>query len=191
MLTFHWFGKNVHVDARRYLLQTERLGLRPFSGDDLAVMAELFRNPGFMRFSGSTLYSCEQTAAFLEKVMNWDRTGQPSEFAVIVCQTDQLIGYCGFLHQEVDGQPEIEIAYRLHPDFWNRGLAAEAAHAVRDHAFRDLKLPRVIFLIHPDNAASRRVTEKNGMRLEKETVFRGFPAQVFAITRDEWLEKTR
>ncbi len=56
----------------------QRLGLRPFSCDDLDVMAELFRNPGFMRFSGGTLSSCEQTAAFLEKVMNWDGTGQPS-----------------------------------------------------------------------------------------------------------------
>ncbi len=174
---------------QRHFLPTERLRLRPFSGHDLEVMAVLFRNPGFMRFSGGALYSREQTAGFLKKVMNWDGASQPSQFAVIVRQTDQLIGYCGFLHQEVDGQPEIEIAYRLHPDFWNRGLATEAAQAVRDHAFRDLKLPRVISLIHPDNAASRRVAEKNALKLEKETIFRGFPAQVFAMAREEWLER--
>jgi RimJ/RimL family protein N-acetyltransferase len=65
-------------------------------------------------------------------------------------------------------------------------LATEAATAVRDHAFLDLKLPRVISLIHPDNIASRRVAEKIGMTHEKETVFRGFPTIVFAISRGVW-----
>jgi RimJ/RimL family protein N-acetyltransferase len=55
---------------------------------------------------------------------------------------------------------------------------------VRDHAFADLKLPRVISLIHPDNIASQRVAEKIGMKIEKETVFRGIPHLVFAITRE-------
>ena len=98
-----------------------------------------------------------------------------------------MIGYCGFFHQQVDGTEEIEIGYRFDPDYWSRGLATEAARAVRGHAFRDLKLQRVISLIHPDNAPSRRVAEKNGMKIEKKTVFRGFPTLVFAITREQWL----
>jgi RimJ/RimL family protein N-acetyltransferase len=98
-----------------------------------------------------------------------------------------LIGYCGFFHQQVDGTEEIEIGYRLDPDYWSRGLATEGAQAVRDHAFRDLKLPRVISLIHPDNLPSRRVAEKSGMEIEKKTVFRGFPTLVFAISREQWL----
>jgi RimJ/RimL family protein N-acetyltransferase len=96
---------------------------------------------------------------------------------------DTLIGYCGFFHQQVDETNEIEIGYRLHPDYWNQGLATEAATAVRDHAFGDLKLPRVISLIHPDNVASRRVAQKIGMRFERSTVFKGFPTQIFALNR--------
>jgi RimJ/RimL family protein N-acetyltransferase len=82
---------------------------------------------------------------------------------------------------------EVEIGYRLDPAYWNRGLITEAARAVRDHAFEDLKLPRVISLIHPENIPSRRVAEKNGMKIEKEITFRGFPTLVFAITREQWL----
>jgi len=116
-----------------------------------------------------------------------ERRGLPSQFAIIHLADNRLIGYCGFFHQEVDGTEEIEIGYRLDPDYWSGGLATEAARAVRDHAFRDLKLQRVISLIHPDNAPSRRVAEKIGMNLEKKTVFRGFPTLVFAITREQWL----
>jgi [ribosomal protein S5]-alanine N-acetyltransferase len=142
-------------------------------------------NLDFMRFSLGVL-TREQTAAFLEKVLHWDRAGLPSQFAVIISSNGTLAGYCGFFHQQVDGTDEIEIGYRLHPDYWKQGLATEAAQAVRDHAFRDLQLGRVISLIHPDNIASRRVAEKNGMIFEKETVFRGFPTLVFAITRQHW-----
>jgi [ribosomal protein S5]-alanine N-acetyltransferase len=60
---------------------------------------------------------------------------------------------------------------------------------VRDHGFRDWKLSRVISLIHPQNIPSRRVAEKNGMQVEKEITFRGFPTLVFAIAREQWLAK--
>jgi len=123
----------------------------------------------------------------LRKFLSWNQAGLPSQFAVIFRRNNKLIGYCGFLHQQVDGRDETEIGYRLHPDYWGQGLATEAARAMRDHAFSDLKLSRVISLIHPDNLPSRRVAEKNGMRPEKETVFRGFPTRVFAITRERWL----
>ena len=171
--------------ANGSVLETPRLILRAFREDDIDPLAALMANPDFMRFSLG-IFSRSQTSAFLDKVLNWNRAGLPSQFAVILRETHELIGFCGFLHQVVDDTNEIEISYRLHPSHWNRGLATEAAKAVRDHGFRDLHLPRLISLIHPENTPSRRVTEKNGMILEKETVFRGFPTFVFAISREEW-----
>jgi RimJ/RimL family protein N-acetyltransferase len=168
------------------ILETPRLILRPFREDDLDFLVPLMANTDFMRFSLG-VYSREQTAAFLDKVIGWQRRDLPSQFAVIHRERNRLIGYCGFFHQQVDGIDEIEIGYRLHPDSWNQGLATEAAQAVRDHGFSDLNLPRVISLIHPDNLPSRRVAEKNGLTLEKKTVFRGFPTLVFVIRREEWL----
>ena len=167
-------------------LETARLILQPFREEDVDVLAELMANADFMRFSLG-VFSRDQTISFLEKLIDWDRRGRPSQFAVLHRDDHRLIGYCGFFHQHVDGTNEIEIGYRLHPDYWNKGLATEAARAVRDHAFADLKLARVISLIHPDNLPSRRVAEKNGMNVEKEALFRGFPTLVFAINREQWL----
>ena len=169
------------------ILQSARLVLRPFQPQDLDLLAELMANPGFMRFSLG-VHSREQTAAFLDKILLWQDEGLPSLFAAMHSVDHRMIGYCGFYHQQIDQINEIEIGYRLHPDYWNRGLMTEAAQAVRDHGFRDLKLPRVISLIHPDNIPSRRVAEKNGMILEKETLYRGFRTFVFAITRERWLQ---
>jgi RimJ/RimL family protein N-acetyltransferase len=167
------------------IIETPRLLLRNFVESDLDEMAELMANPDFMRFS-SGVFSREKTTSFLfDRVIAAARAGQPSLLAAILREEKKLIGYCGFFRQIVDEVEEIEIGYRLHPDYWNRGLATEAAQAVHDYAFSVLKLKRVISLIHPDNHASRRVTEKNGMTLEKETTFRGFPVLVFVSERKD------
>jgi ribosomal-protein-alanine N-acetyltransferase len=168
------------------LLETPRLILRSFRKEDLDRLAELFANPDFMRFSLG-VYNRQQTADFLDKITGWECAGLPSLLALELKEERALIGYCGFYHHPPDVTEDVEIGYRLHPDYWNRGLMTEAARAVRDHAFRDLKLPRVISLIHPENTASLRVAEKNGMTVEKEIIFRGFPTKVFALSREQWL----
>jgi ribosomal-protein-alanine N-acetyltransferase len=164
-------------------LQTGRLRLRAFTEADIDRMAMLMANKDFMLFSLG-IFTREKTAEFLDKVMVRDREGRPSQFGVIFRENDRLIGYCGFFAQIVDGIEELEIGYRIDPTYRNRGIATEAARAVRDYAFSELCLPRVMSLIHPDNVPSRRVAEKNGMTLEKETVFRGFPTLVFSVRRE-------
>ncbi len=129
-------------------LETERLILRRFREEDVDVMARLSANPDFMRFSLGVFTEHKQTVAFIEKVIGWDRAGIPSQFAVVPRGEKAIIGYCGFFHH-ADVPVEIEIGYRLNPDYWNRGLITEAARTVRDHGFADLKLLRVISLIHP------------------------------------------
>ena len=168
-------------------LKTERLILRSFRKEDIDVMAKLFANADFMRFSLGVFTKRKQTVAFIEKVMGWDRAGIPSQFAVVPCGDEEVIGYCGFFYHPEQGIEDIEIGYRLNPKYWNRGLMTEAARAVRDQGFRHWKLSRVISLIHPENIPSRRVAEKNGMKVEREITFRGFPTLVFAITREQWL----
>jgi [ribosomal protein S5]-alanine N-acetyltransferase len=52
--------------------------------------------------------------------------------------SSQTIGYCGLTRDPHRCAPnETEIGYRLIRDFWGRGLATEAASAVRDYASRN------------------------------------------------------
>ena len=166
-------------------LETHRLILRFFREEDMDAMARLFANSDFMRFSLGP-YTRERTHTILQKFLSWEEAGLPSQFAVVLRENNQILGYCGFLHHP-ELPNEVEIGYRLDPDYWNRGLITEAARAVRDYGFRDCKLSRVISLIHPENIPSRRVAEKNGMKVEKEITFRGFPTLVFAISREQWV----
>lgn len=75
-----------------------------------------------------------------------------------------LIGEAGL--QPLAGNPdEVEIGCTLARAAWGRGLAAELTTACVRLAFTVLELDRVFAVVRPDNAASRAVTEKLGMRL--------------------------
>ncbi len=93
----------------------------------------------------------------------------------------ELIGDCGIVVQQVEGEALYEIGYHLRRDFWGQGLATEAAIACRDWAFANLKAERLISLIRPENLASRRVAERVGMTIWKEIDWRGFRHCVYAV----------
>jgi RimJ/RimL family protein N-acetyltransferase len=88
----------------------------------------------------------------------------------------------GLLRQSVNGQDEFEVSYMIDQPFWRRGLAAETASAVRDYAFRERRLPRVVSLIRPDNLPSQGVARKLGMRQDATTPHAGREHLVFAVT---------
>jgi RimJ/RimL family protein N-acetyltransferase len=97
------------------VLETSRLILRPFREEDVDLLPELMANTDFMRFSLG-VFTREQTRGFLDKIIGWEL---PSQFAVIHRSDNRLIGYCGFFRHQIDGTEEIEIGYRLHPDYWS------------------------------------------------------------------------
>ena len=95
----------------------------------------------------------------------------------------ELSGYCGLVRREIDGAKEIEVGYTLARSAQGRGIATEAARACMNYAFHELGENRVISLIRPENLPSRRVAERNGMTVEKETDFLGLPHLVYVAIR--------
>src|ERR1700730_6753965 len=95
----------------------------------------------------------------------------------------KMIGDCGIILQQVDGEQLYEIGYHLRRAFWGQGLATEAAGACRDWAFAHLKTERLISLIRPENLPSCRVAERVGMIVWKEVNWRGLPHYVYSIER--------
>lgn len=107
-------------------------------------------------------------------------------FAVVEQNSRNVIGYCGlFFVEDVNGQSEVEIGYRLVRSAWGQGYATEAVRAVRDFAFSTLGMKRLIAIIDPSNLASIRVAEKIDMHYEADVMFEGYtsPDHVYVVTR--------
>jgi RimJ/RimL family protein N-acetyltransferase len=149
-------------------LETPRLCLRLMQLSDLDDLLRIFGDPKVMASFGVATFNREQMERWMQRnIRHQDRYGY-GLFSVILRSEGLLIGDCGLENMEVDGDQETELGYDFRSDYWNQGFATEAASAVRDYAFDVLHLPRLISFIRVGNAASRRVSEKIGMRLVAE-----------------------
>ncbi len=85
----------------------------------------------------------------------------PKEYAVVLKESSDYIGYCGFQYCSVlDG---IEILYGYAKEYWGNGYAIEAAKAVLDFGIAELKYEEVVAAVNYDNVASDKVLIKIGM----------------------------
>lgn len=162
-------------------LETECLFLRPYTSGDLDFFASLWEDPEVVRYIGEGVTrNREQAAERLERII----AGYESGYGLLTMwhkQNRRLVGQAGLVRQEVDGKSEIELGYWLARDFWGQGFATEAAVALRDHAFNDIGLHRIISLIQPGNPASIAVAERIGMTLEREATFKGQAVCVYSM----------
>jgi ribosomal-protein-alanine N-acetyltransferase len=100
--------------------------------------------------------------------------------------TGGFAGRGGLRHLEVGGGPEIEVAYALVAELWNRGLATEMAVAIVRLAFEELRIDNLVCFTQPTNYASRRVMEKAGFRYERDIVHAGLPHVFCRLDRGSW-----
>lgn len=169
------------------ILQTPRLLLRELTDADHEALYEMHLDPRMNRFLGGPPPPRETYWRQVRET--WPAYYARHGFglwATVRREDGRLLGRCGLLSQEIDGERQVEVAYALAPEFRGRGYAAEAARASRDHAFRTLEVPHVISLILPDNTASIRVAERNGMTFGKMADFKGYRLCVYRITREAW-----
>jgi RimJ/RimL family protein N-acetyltransferase len=149
-------------------LRTERLILRRWQVTDLAPFARINSDPDVVQFLGSAPLSETDTRALMDRIEeHWKKWGY-GLWALDLSKDARMIGFIGLTHHKWYPD-DVEIGWRLDPAYWGRGLATEGATAALDHGFTILRIDRVISVIHRDNLASRRVAEKIGLTLWKET----------------------
>jgi RimJ/RimL family protein N-acetyltransferase len=166
------------------ILETERLRLRHLEPADLDDLYALYRDPEMRRYFPDGTLTLEETREELEWFMNGHpRRPELGLWATVDKASGRFLGRCGLLMWQIDGREEVEVAYLIDKRYWGRGLATEAAAAIRDHAFETLGLSRLVCLIDQDNAASIRVAEKIGMAFEKEGRDELGPFWLYAIER--------
>lgn len=171
-----------------YRLETERLRIRSLTNADFTAVPRILDieltepedEPDLearKRWLDWTILGYEQL----------DALHQPpfGERGVVLKETEELIGLCGFApcmdryeqlpglaHEEVN-RPinwttnEIGLYYAVSPAYQGRGFASEAARALLDYGFGELRLKRIIATTTYDNLASQAVMRKLGMNIRR------------------------
>jgi RimJ/RimL family protein N-acetyltransferase len=166
-----------------FVLETERLLLRPMTIDDVDALLPMFTDPVVMASFGGVLFDRDQMERWVRRNLAHQEVHGYGLFTVVLRESGAVVGDCGLEHMEVLGAPEVEVGYDLRSGYWGRGLATEAAIAVRDFAFGELGLERLISLIRAGNAASVRVAEKVGMSAERTFERGGVEYRMYSISR--------
>jgi [ribosomal protein S5]-alanine N-acetyltransferase len=174
-------------------LETERLILRDFVEEDWERVLEYGSHPLYLRY-----YEwIERTPDSVKAFIGWflDQQTQVPRFkfqlAITLKSNHLLIGNCG-VRMDHAGAVEADIGYELDPNYWNRGYATEAAHAIMDFGFQRFGVHRIWAHCIADNLASAHVLEKLGMqregRLREKEYFKGrwWDTLIYAILADEW-----
>ena len=173
-------------------LATERLLIRPLTLDDLpAIHRILDVELAEADFGGDGAQTLADRRAWLEwTVLAYQQLAslyQPpyGERGIALKEGGVLIGAVGFAPllmpfgllpgfaaeaAEAAQEPytaEVGLYWAVSPAHQRRGYATEAARAMIEYAFRELRLKRILATTTHDNLASQGVMRKLGMRLEK------------------------
>jgi RimJ/RimL family protein N-acetyltransferase len=141
------------------VLETERLVLRGPQAADWPAFRE-YRLSGRTLFTGGVKKPHEAAEQFASFFGHWVLRG----FGRLIAEdraSGQPLGHFGPMQWEDDG--EVELTWSL----WTagaegRGLATEAALALRDWVFGRLRLPVAVAMVHRDNAASHAIARRLG-----------------------------
>ena len=146
-------------------LETERLALVPFNGELIVAL----RSPGLLaRALGAGVpegWPDEELSRLLEWYAPWvaedsGRLGY-GPWLIVAQPEHSVVGSAGFTGTPSNGA--IELGFGIHPDFRNRGYAAEAARALVDWGLAQPSVERIVARCDPGNAQSIRVLKKIGM----------------------------
>jgi [ribosomal protein S5]-alanine N-acetyltransferase len=163
-----------------FRLETAHLVLREMRADDAKALLKVFSDPVVMAsFPGTPPFDRARMEAWVDRNLTHQTEHGYGLFSVIHKTNGVLIGDCGLERMEIG----VELGYDLRRDYWDRGLATEAATAVRDFAFTTLGQDQLVSLIRVGNDRSRRVAEKIGMSLAHDLKRNGAEYWLYRIDR--------
>jgi ribosomal-protein-alanine N-acetyltransferase len=164
------------------ILETERLILDTWQTSDWTAFRPIATDADVMRYiTGGAPWTDDQIRGFVERQVKLYSERGFCRWKLLSKADGELIGFCGVGFWR--DAPDPEIGWWLARRCWGRGLATEAAEAALRDAFERVRLERIISVAMRENAASIRIMEKLGLKLECEFENEGVRLVRYAINR--------
>lgn len=160
---------------------TERLRFRRLTNADRTWWSGFLDQPEALRYLFMQPGDPANVATWFERTFHRYQQYGTGLMVVEDRGTGEALGQCGLLVQQVEGARELEVGYHFMPAHWGKGYATEAARGCMDFAAKNALGPSVISLIHPENARSRAVAQRNGMNYDRITIWRDHVVEVYRL----------
>lgn len=146
------------------ILETQRLQLREMQQEDYGALCKIVQDEDVM-YAYEGAFSDKEAQDWLNKVFLRYKEDGISLWAVVLKDTNEMIGQCGLLRQTWKEKPILEVGYLFQKAYWHKGYATEAARACKEYAFDVLHEKEVFSMIRDSNIASQNVALRNGMHV--------------------------
>ena len=175
--------------------EIKRLILRPLEVADATQVQELFPHWEIVRYLRNVVpwpYPPDGALQYLrEAALPAMRRGKAWHWTLrLKTEPQQVIGFISLMKSENENR-----GFWMGLPWQGRGLMSEACDAVTDFWFDVLKFPVLRAPKAIANSASRRISEKQGMRVvgneERDYVSGRLPGQVWEVTAEEWRKHRR
>lgn len=170
------------------ILETERLTLREMRQSDYSALCKILQDEEVMvAYEGA--FTDEEIQQWLDRQLKRYQEDGFGLWAVILKETNEMIGQCGLTMQDCEEKQVLEIGYLLQKAYWHQGYASEAAIACKEYAFEKLNAEEVFSMIRDTNIASQKVAIRNGMMVADQFMkhYRGvdMPHLLYSVKRTE------
>jgi len=146
------------------ILETERLFLREINKLDYDSLCRILQDKDVM-YAYEHAFSDQECSSWLEnQLARYSQYGF-GLWAVILKETNEMIGQCGLTVQDFDCRDVLEIGYLFQKNFWHNGYATESAVGCKKYAFEELNINEVFSIIRDTNISSQNVAKRNGMKV--------------------------
>jgi [ribosomal protein S5]-alanine N-acetyltransferase len=170
-------------------LDTARLNLAPIQPCDAGPIQAIFPQWAVVRYLASTVpwpYPAAGAQAFCRAALAAGECGERWTWTLRrKTQPDQIIGVI-----ELMTDPDNNRGFWLAPAWHGQGLMTEACDAVTRYWFEVIDFPVLRAWKAVANEASRRISQRQGMRLirveQRDYVSGRLPAELWEISAEEW-----
>lgn len=146
------------------IFETDRLYLREMNQSDFKSLSKILKDEETM-YAYEGAFSDTEVQEWLDKQILRYQKWNFGLWAVILKETDEMIGQCGLSMQQWKEEEVLEIGYLFERLYWHKGYATEAAKACKKYAFEILKADEVCSIIRDTNVPSQNVAIRNGMTM--------------------------
>ena len=142
-------------------ITTGRLILRQLSDSDAPEIFVLRSDERILKYIDiAKANNLDDALAFIHKINNFIAENECIYWGITLKEDDKLIGTICMWNILKDHY-RAEVGFVLHPDHQGKGLMSEALAAILNYAFSDMKLHSIEGRVHPANAASIKLMERN------------------------------
>ena len=166
-------------EAGEIIIETNRLYIRKLLLDDVEQLFKYSQEEVTRRELPDEVYenmeNAKETIGYF--ISNYEsenpltgKKGIGTCYGIILKTTEIIIGHIGLINIKRG----VEIEYAIGTNYQNNGYATEVINPFMEWAKKEFSIDKIYGIVKQENAASWKVLEKNGFKLEEEGLHDSF-----------------